>query len=141
MHERRWASTKRRVCFFFQAEDGIRDYDVTGVQTCALPIFGNRANQPVGILKHCLKRLAGPKQEGITAMRADDLHTKRHAVGVATGRHGQGRMAHHRDRCVDIAAPGPELVALRCFRFDQPGRGGRDFIQCIDRLRAARNDQ
>src|SRR5256885_11392947 len=27
------------VIFFFQAEDGIRDYKVTGVQTCALPIF------------------------------------------------------------------------------------------------------
>src|SRR2546426_9949010 len=26
-------------CFFFQAEDGIRDYKVTGVQTCALPIW------------------------------------------------------------------------------------------------------
>src|SRR5207245_6616983 len=26
--------------FFFQAEDGIRDATVTGVQTCALPIFG-----------------------------------------------------------------------------------------------------
>src|SRR5256884_1928104 len=26
-------------CFFFQAEDGIRDVAVTGVQTCALPIF------------------------------------------------------------------------------------------------------
>src|SRR6266566_6882120 len=26
--------------FFFQAEDGIRDYKVTGVQTCALPISG-----------------------------------------------------------------------------------------------------
>src|SRR5690606_37601452 len=26
--------------FFFQAEDGIRDFHVTGVQTCALPIFG-----------------------------------------------------------------------------------------------------
>src|SRR5256885_8657032 len=26
------------VVFFFQAEDGIRDYKVTGVQTCALPI-------------------------------------------------------------------------------------------------------
>src|SRR5256885_1002476 len=25
--------------FFFQAEDGIRDYKVTGVQTCAPPIF------------------------------------------------------------------------------------------------------
>ena len=30
-----------RVCvfFFFQAEDGIRDSPVTGVQTCALPIY------------------------------------------------------------------------------------------------------
>src|SRR2546429_5647850 len=27
-----------RVFFFFQAEDGIRDVAVTGVQTCALPI-------------------------------------------------------------------------------------------------------
>ena len=27
------------IFFFFQAEDGIRDYDVTGVQTCALPIW------------------------------------------------------------------------------------------------------
>src|SRR2546430_12496760 len=26
------------MCFFFQAEDGIRDLTVTGVQTCALPI-------------------------------------------------------------------------------------------------------
>src|SRR5438309_9180070 len=28
-----------RCVFFFQAEDGIRDGTVTGVQTCALPIF------------------------------------------------------------------------------------------------------
>src|SRR2546426_6899647 len=28
--------------FFFQAEDGIRDYKVTGVQTCALPIWNLR---------------------------------------------------------------------------------------------------
>src|SRR5215510_16176765 len=28
----------RRLSFFFQAEDGIRDGHVTGVQTCALPI-------------------------------------------------------------------------------------------------------
>src|SRR5208282_6104131 len=31
--------------FFFQAEDGIRDATVTGVQTCALPIYA--AGQPV----------------------------------------------------------------------------------------------
>src|SRR5256885_11275077 len=36
------------MCFFFQAEDGIRDYKVTGVQTCALPIFGFFA-------KHCIE--------------------------------------------------------------------------------------
>src|SRR5215467_9345256 len=34
--------------FFFQAEDGIRDYKVTGVQTCALPIFARR---PPGALR------------------------------------------------------------------------------------------
>src|SRR5690625_7418344 len=28
------------ACYFFQAEDGIRDGHVTGVQTCALPICG-----------------------------------------------------------------------------------------------------
>src|SRR5207253_6601340 len=31
----------RFLFFFFQAEDGIRDGHVTGVQTCALPIFVN----------------------------------------------------------------------------------------------------
>src|SRR5256886_14082352 len=31
--------TRRSVFFFFQAEDGIRDLTVTGVQTCALPIL------------------------------------------------------------------------------------------------------
>src|SRR5207248_7107568 len=36
--------TRRRSCtlllsFFFQADDGIRDRTVTGVQTCALPIL------------------------------------------------------------------------------------------------------
>src|SRR5215813_11086879 len=36
--------------FFFQAEDGIRDADVTGVQTCALPILA-------GISSEYLQRL------------------------------------------------------------------------------------
>src|SRR2546425_9378199 len=34
--------------FFFQAEDGIRDKLVTGVQTCALPISGGRARPAPG---------------------------------------------------------------------------------------------
>src|SRR5439155_17231871 len=32
--------------FFFQAEDGIRDGHVTGVQTCALPISGVQSGSP-----------------------------------------------------------------------------------------------
>src|SRR5688572_31217394 len=40
--------------FFFQAEDGIRDLTVTGVQTCALPIsvHKNMRNLPLIILPH-----------------------------------------------------------------------------------------
>src|ERR1039457_4295061 len=33
-----WSVHQSFWFFFFQAEDGIRDYKVTGVQTCALPI-------------------------------------------------------------------------------------------------------
>src|SRR5205807_7879782 len=39
------------ICFFFffQAEDGIRDYKVTGVQTCALPIFDADGAEAVAV--------------------------------------------------------------------------------------------
>ena len=33
--------------FFFQAEDGIRDTSVTGVQTCALPIYPFLNREPL----------------------------------------------------------------------------------------------
>src|SRR5438046_9432196 len=44
--------------FFFQAEDGIRDWSVTGVQTCALPICrsGRRARGRPGVRRS----VAGP---------------------------------------------------------------------------------
>ena len=35
------------IVFFFQAEDGIRDYKVTGVQTCALPIYPFLSREPL----------------------------------------------------------------------------------------------
>src|SRR5699024_11868429 len=47
----RWAPSGPSVpraagrVFFFQAEDGIRDRNVTGVQTCALPIFAMAADR------------------------------------------------------------------------------------------------
>src|SRR2546430_13338332 len=42
-----YMSTERLYyLFFFQAEDGIRDLTVTGVQTCALPIFRRKRTEP-----------------------------------------------------------------------------------------------
>src|SRR5256885_6556267 len=74
--------------FFFQAEDGIRDYKVTGVQTCALPICpvsGTRdsvlweslssltSGKPPGRLyKMCSHR--GPVGQCNFALPADDPH-------------------------------------------------------------------
>src|SRR6266568_1216104 len=56
--------------FFFQAEDGIRDGTVTGVQTCALPIFAERlsfaAAEPgntddlTGAIQRAEKEIGGP---------------------------------------------------------------------------------
>src|SRR5690625_7886874 len=40
------------MCFFFQAEDGIRDGHVTGVQTCALPILTRVSDRDNTVLRH-----------------------------------------------------------------------------------------
>src|SRR5256885_11069122 len=53
------------VVFFFQAEDGIRDYKVTGVQTCALPIF-ERLYFKGGQLKELIAILDRQTQTGAT---------------------------------------------------------------------------
>src|SRR6266853_4787366 len=58
--------------FFFQAEDGIRDLTVTGVQTCALPISGGGERQ-----------VAGPGMGGPAA--ADELEALRRLEGGARG--------------------------------------------------------
>src|SRR6266481_7249794 len=50
--------------FFFQAEDGIRDGTVTGVQTCALPILGLHAPEEEGCSAHRARaRLPGRHRE------------------------------------------------------------------------------
>src|SRR6266446_9522161 len=42
--------------FFFQAEDGIRCYKVTGVQTCALPIWADHAMSLAQLTEWCARR-------------------------------------------------------------------------------------
>src|SRR5256885_3107882 len=74
------------VSFFFQAEDGIRDYKVTGVQTCALPICMN----PVVVhgggpqIETALNRL-GKKGEFIQGMRVTDAETMEVVEWVLAG--------------------------------------------------------
>src|SRR5256886_12548577 len=52
--------------FFFQAEDGIRDLTVTGVQTCALPI------SPFGLVLDRLGFVLGSAGEALVLRRATD---------------------------------------------------------------------
>src|SRR2546429_5583966 len=65
--------------FFFQAEGGIRDVAVTGVQTCALPISGERPH--VGARKHYAR---------VPRLRRD--------VARLAPRHGVPVAQHDRDR-------------------------------------------
>src|SRR5256886_5084107 len=53
--------------FFFQAEDGIRDLTVTGVQTCALPISGSRptANLSTPVAGRGIPPLLAPQNAGV----------------------------------------------------------------------------
>src|SRR5438046_190013 len=55
--------------FFFQAEDGIRDWSVTGVQTCALPISAHRLLQLVEVELADLGHLGGDDGAAIALIR------------------------------------------------------------------------
>src|SRR3989337_1120152 len=88
------------VCFFFQAEDGIRDATVTGVQTCALPIAGpgrvdERAGRAAGDGQARPRRLpeeparADPGRRTGAPPRARGLGV-RQALGGPAGHRGAG---------------------------------------------------
>src|SRR5690606_40605727 len=63
--------------FFFQAEDGIRDFHVTGVQTCALPISSDTATlqEYVSLIpEHLVRRFIDKEQDAVVvAGRVPDL--------------------------------------------------------------------
>src|SRR5579863_10587327 len=58
--------------FFFQAEDGIRDGRVTGVQTCALPIFHTECYSARS--KRRLERLGWQRSEEHTSELQSPVH-------------------------------------------------------------------
>src|SRR5579884_4440906 len=61
--------------FFFQAEDGIRDFHVTGVQTCALPISGGHGEPDPHL------RLPRARSEGRNCVRVADFRSEERRVG------------------------------------------------------------
>src|SRR5207247_5648597 len=100
------------VCFsffFFQAEDGIRDPLVTGVQTCALPICldgaGNAAAAPRaavasgGVLR--LDRAGGDRLARRDDERLRDQSARRHrgrSQESRVGKEGRARRAPEREK-------------------------------------------
>src|SRR5256885_14095688 len=68
--------------FFFQAEDGIRDYKVTGVQTCALPIsvkqrpgMYTRTDNPLHVLQEVIDNAADEALAGFGKKIRFTLHS------------------------------------------------------------------
>src|SRR5256885_4716329 len=93
------AHTSKRdagTVFFFQAEDGIRDYKVTGVQTCALPIF--RRGTDAGARAGAGGQFQGPSrgfQRGPHGARVDARLRGKPAIElhrVGTGRSEERRV-------------------------------------------------
>src|SRR5690606_39438140 len=63
--------------FFFQAEDGIRDFHVTGVQTCALPISSLTPSPTMATLDSARRRLiASTLSSGIRSPQASVRPTR-----------------------------------------------------------------
>src|SRR5436305_3530565 len=68
--------------FFFQAEDGIRDADVTGVQTCALPICFS-SNKFGVVLKTCTPDdLTAAAERFLAVVREDVVQTEHGPVAT-----------------------------------------------------------
>src|SRR5690606_40627295 len=82
------------LCFFFQAEDGIRDFHVTGVQTCALPIWENTEDIYTGI-EFPAESADGNRVKEFLAndMAVDFDFTADTAIGIKTvSEHGSKRL-------------------------------------------------
>src|SRR6266496_6297300 len=98
--------------FFFQAEDGIRDLYVTGVQTCALPIWRNSIAQS---WSSALRR-GWVCQRGLGAVRSQLVLGASYQVLPFPGR--QFAVVGHANRPVSLGAQAAEnaLAQIQCRR-------------------------
>src|SRR3989475_4885670 len=96
-------SAKSWFVFFFQAEDGIRDLTVTGVQTCALPIFPMSA---AFIPMKCMDQIAPPPRATEAPVTEPITAAQVRACGIAMA------------SCNAVYEPNTEI------RYDSPTRSG-----------------
>src|SRR2546429_1389222 len=73
------------VFFFFQAEDGIRDVAVTGVQTCALPISLMAFSSPQRRQINCTIRSAPSSSSEDLLQKMPELIEKAKRIGEQAG--------------------------------------------------------
>src|SRR6266540_5192268 len=99
------------VFFFFQAEDGIRDRDVTGVQTCALPISAASGLQT---LTATYVLPTGPLQ----AVRAGARYAETGPAACAPGSYDD-----HDDLVFAVSTPGADTT-LPAVTISSPAAGG-----------------
>src|SRR5690606_40894888 len=93
---------------FFQAEDGIRDFHVTGVQTCALPIFARHGSSMTegAAVEAALAGPASPSRANAAASAGSAASEARSAArsrGVALGRAALARPRRSEERRVGRA--------------------------------------
>src|SRR2546429_3975721 len=81
-----------KVFFFFQAEDGIRDVAVTGVQTCALPITvlgpipSAKVSTATAVKPGDLRRVRTPKRKSCQQVSTKDSQPAERTTSFVTSR-------------------------------------------------------
>src|SRR5262249_59319883 len=92
--------------FFFQAEDGIRDWSVTGVQTCALPIF-----EHAQVLLCLVDDLAIPFDNNQAEQDLRMLKVQQKIAGSFRAQSGSEAFARIRGYCASLRKQGVALLA------------------------------
>src|SRR5256886_11448699 len=99
------------IVFFFQAEDGIRDLTVTGVQTCALPISPN----PFEGIWSAVARPGLDNKERLTVGEALTAYTKNPAY-ASFSEQFRGTLTPGKVADIVVLDRDPYEVSIKCLR-------------------------